>query len=79
MRLDSKVFVKDDRGAMTALGQEGVSGTQRSLGVQEGDHRGLTEAMYPRLVTKQEQQWVQMRTMKRNTLNLENADLRQTG
>lgn len=64
---------------MTVLGQEGVSGAQRSLGVQEGSHRELTEAMYPWLVTEQEQQWVQLRTMKRNTPNLENADLRQTG
>lgn len=51
MRLDSKI--KEDRGAMTVLGQEeGVSGTRRSLGVQEGDHGELTEAMYPWLTTE---------------------------
>lgn len=78
MRLDSKI--KEDRGAMTVLGQEeGVSGTGRSLAVQEGGHSELTEAMHPWLTTEQEQQWVQMRTTERNTPNLENADLRQTG
>lgn len=31
MRLDGKVFVEEDRGAMTVLGQEGgVSGARRS-------------------------------------------------
>lgn len=63
---------------MPVLGQEGVSGTRRSLGVQEGDHRELTETQ-PWLVTEQEQQGVQTRTTKGNSPTPKSADLRQTG
>lgn len=70
---------KGGQRAMPVLGQEeGVSGTRRSPGVQEGDHRELTETQ-PWLVTEQEQQGVQTRTTKGNTSTLESADLRQTG